>query len=125
MKQTIFFVVTAKPESKANEKARNPITGQYYKGKKYQDFEDMVGWEAKKSLPKNFKLFTKPGLSVIINCFFTNRKNAIDVANIPKSITDALQGIVYDNDNKPDCLIVRREFGYKNSHFSVEVSGEL
>ena len=82
--------------SKDNSKAFNPITHRCYLDPKYKAFEDRVRWETKaqyhgKPLEGNL-------VCEITACFEDNRR--CDVGNLSKSLLDALQGLLYENDKQ-------------------------
>jgi len=62
-------------------------------------------------------------LKVSYTYFFQNRRKS-DIANREKLLSDAMEGIVFDNDEQIDCMIQNRG-GVDKEHPRVEVSIEI
>jgi Holliday junction resolvase RusA-like endonuclease len=88
--------------SKDNSKAFNPITHRSYLDPKYKAFEDRIRWETKS------QYHGKPlegDLKCVIIAHFKDKRHC-DIGNLSKSVLDALQGILYDNDKQIVVLCV-------------------
>lgn len=102
LSETITLVVPGRPVLKSNYKATNRAGAYFNKAAAY---EETVAKIALCQLQQDgFKtadlpLFPKPA-RVAIDIIVTVKSNAGDATNYPKSICDALQGIVYDNDSQ-------------------------
>ena len=82
--------------SKDNSKCYSPTAHRYYLDPKYKAFEDRIRWETKS------QYHGKPlegNLSCKIEAYFKDKRRC-DVGNLSKSLLDALQGILYENDKQ-------------------------
>lgn len=82
--------------------------GKCYIPKRFKDFDSSVITLARAQLPNNFSLL-EGSLYVIIECGFKRAKGRpLDSGNIPKSILDALNGVVWKDDGLIDYLYIKR-----------------
>lgn len=83
--------------SKDNQKRGTNKGGQYFVRKEFQEYEKSVKAQAINQMGSR-ELLTMP-LFVVINFYF-NSKTRPDLFNAPKSLLDALKGIVYKDDRQ-------------------------
>lgn len=87
--------------SKDNEKIRNR-SGRYYLSKKYKNFEKLIkDCTAIQLREKYNSIYFEKDVQIQMNLFaYFKSKVHADMWNLPKSLADALQGIVYENDRQ-------------------------
>jgi Holliday junction resolvase RusA-like endonuclease len=94
------FEFDIKPISKDNEKICNS-KGRFFLSQKFKNFEEEIKWNTIKQLTgkyKGFKLL-EGSLRVGIWFHFTDNHRR-DLFNLPKSICDALNRVVYKDDSQ-------------------------
>jgi len=100
MAEDIMLRFNFKLISKDNEKIQNK-QGKYFLSKKYKDFEKLIRDCAYIQLRnKKMEPFEKDAhLKMKIFVYYKTKVHP-DLWNIPKSLADALQGVVYENDRQ-------------------------
>jgi len=104
MPNYLVLKFTGKPISKDNlklvSKYPSKKTGKHYTilSAKYKNYEKDLKEQARSQLPKGFKPYE---CNVWISLFlhFKDRRHG-DILNLPKSICDAMQGVLYKNDKQ-------------------------
>lgn len=98
---TISFTFNITPKSKDNVKAFNK-SGRAYLPKEYQQYEEDLSLMALMQMREcGFEKPIDKDLFVTkLNFYFPYKPTNVDFFNFTKSIFDALQGIVYKNDNQ-------------------------
>jgi len=91
----IILTFPFKAISKDNEKRYN-ASGRAFTSKKFKDFEEQVKWTAKSQYQGEL---LNSDLRVDMYFWFKTKVHC-DMYNLPKSIADALQGIIYANDRQ-------------------------
>lgn len=94
---TIKLVIKGKPISKDNQKRSIGKNGRYFTRPEYRDYEESVRDQAFLQLRDHKPLDCD--LFVMLIFFFPNKKHC-DLWNAPKSVGDALNGIVWKNDKQ-------------------------
>jgi len=103
---SLYFPI--KPEPKL--RARKGKFGNWYTPDKTKNFEYQITMYAKQRLPKGFKPYSKVPLTVVIEYGMAQPKSSKkdgyhiikpDLDNLIKSVTDALNGLVWED----DCII--------------------
>ena len=93
------FLFPVRAISKSNEKIFNKY-GRMFTSKKFKDFEETIRFSCKSQLPPRFEMYDKTvKLEVSITCYFKNDIR-LDASNIPKSLTDALNKLVWTDDRQ-------------------------
>jgi len=110
--------------SKDNEKLKG-LHGKFYLSKKYKNFEMQVKLMARSQMVKSkLELFgANQDLRMEIYASFKSKVHA-DMWNLPKSLSDALQGVVYENDRQIKYGDISILEGEESNNFRVYV-GEL
>jgi len=104
MRDYISLTFRGKPISKDNEKliSKHPSakTGRHYTylSTKYKIYEKSLKRQAWQQLPKDFKPLEK-NVWVSLFFYFKNRRHG-DILNLPKSICDAMNGILWKDDRQ-------------------------
>lgn len=100
-KDGITLIFSFRLISKDNFKCANR-QGRQFLSKEFKDWEYKVKYEAGRQIPRLtvLPIFNKEEELIIkVMAYFTNKKHS-DTTNLFKGIDDALQGIVYPNDNQ-------------------------
>lgn len=84
--------------SKDNEKILNK-RGRYFLTDKFKDFEKDLKLIAGSQLPNDFEKFINENLCVTLLFTFKNKVHC-DLFNLPKSVCDAMNGILWDDDRQ-------------------------
>lgn len=96
----IKFTINQRVTSKDNVKVIGRH-GKYFLPREYKDWEKLVNEEAfyktRGQMKEPFPLKSKLRMSIV---FYMNNAGKRDVGNYQKSILDALQGVIYANDNE-------------------------
>ena len=104
--------------SKDNEKIYNRA-GRFFLSPKFKEFENKIRMYAKKQYKKEP---LQGDLTVELAVAYHNKRHC-DASNAPKSCFDALQGLLYNNDNQIKHLIVDIWEGKEyNEHFVITVN---
>ena len=106
----------------------NPVPKQSYrhskKGnwqpKRVTDWEETVGWAAKQA----YRGEPTDKRYCVRLTFWRKGKRKVDVGNLTKPVLDAMQGIIYIDDEQVDRLIINREYDAENCGVEV-VIGEI
>lgn len=100
MVKQILLLFEFKLISKDNEKIQNR-QGKYFLSPKYKSFEKLIRDTAFFQMRSmSFEPFSKDAnLQMIIRTYFKTKVHA-DMWNLPKSLGDALQDVVYKNDKQ-------------------------
>lgn len=88
-----------------------------YMSKECKALKEDYMWQAKSQWNKET---LKGELSVIINLFF-GTKRKVDWDNFHKLSMDALEGIVYDNDNQIRSVIVTKGYDKENPRITIGI----
>lgn len=97
MMQSVWITIPGRPLSKDNEKITNRL-GKPFLSKKFKDYAAFIKREAERQMkehgwtPFNIPVFVK------MEFFFKNDVR-LDLFNAPKSVCDALNGIVWEDDH--------------------------
>lgn len=95
--QKVLITIDERPLSKENEKFWNKHVGRPFTSKKFKDYEERVRITARKQMyDGKWSMFQIPVFCYIK--FYFKSDIRYDLLNAPKSVLDALQGIVYTND---------------------------
>jgi Holliday junction resolvase RusA-like endonuclease len=101
--------------SKDNEKCRSS-SGRYYLSSQYKAFEGTLKMLARAQLNRiypDFKMFEK---DVIVQLqFYFKDKRHCDTFNLPKSVCDAMTGILYRDDKQIKAGAVERVYTNKEA----------
>lgn len=92
----IEFTNYAKPISKDNEKIRNK-QGRVFKSKRFKRFEESVKYDAYEAMNGNPPM--TDDVVVTLHFYFPDKRRC-DLFNAPKSVCDALNGVVYIDDKQ-------------------------
>ena len=92
------FEYSIYPITKDNEKIMNR-QGKYFLSSKYKNYEKAIALETIKQWPPGFKRIASRVRIKRLLFKFSNKRHS-DLANLLKSIFDALQGILYFNDKQ-------------------------
>lgn len=95
--QKIILTIEGRPMSKDNEKFWNKHAGRPFTSKKFKDYEINVKMQAKSQMNKNGWVIFKEPLFCIMKYYFKSNVR-LDIFNSPKSISDALNGTVWEDD---------------------------
>jgi len=108
--------------SKDNEKIQNR-TGKYFLSKKYKDFEKLIKDSTFVQMHNNKLDSFAPGVQLKMEIFaYFKTKVHADMWNLPKSLSDALQGIVYKNDKQIKAGTISITEGWDEDKFTVYVN---
>lgn len=92
----IKFTHYGKPISKDNEKIRNK-QGRIFKSKRFRQFEQSVRYDAQIAMQGNPPIEGDVRATLV---FYFPDKRRTDLFNAPKSVCDALNGVVYIDDKQ-------------------------
>lgn len=99
---TLHFKGRAKSKDNYKIISRYPSkkTGRYhyYLCKEYEDYEEELKRQAQSQLPKGWKPL-EGNLWVSLFFYFKDHRHG-DITNLPKSICDAMEDVVYKNDKQ-------------------------
>lgn len=108
--------------SKDNEKIQNR-NGKYFLSKKYKDFEKLIKDSTFVQMHNNKLDSFAPGVQLKMEIFaYFKTKVHADMWNLPKSLSDALQGIVYKNDKQIKAGTISITEGWDEDKFTVYVN---
>ena len=97
MKELKRIVIKGKPISKDNQKRGQSRSGRFFIRPEYRKYEDNVGLQAAAQMigqpPFKDDLF-------VVFVFYLKNKRHCDLLNLPKSLCDALNGIVWEDDRQ-------------------------
>lgn len=80
---------------------------------RYKLWESEIKRQAKEQLPKDY-IPTKNEINLTIE-FYLKDKRCPDLQNLPKSVCDALNGVVWEDDRQISEVHLFRKFGYEKS----------
>ena len=115
-KSTVHITIKGRPISKDNEKFFNRRSGRPFTSARFKDYEENVRLQAAA------QMIGKPPIEgdiMMMMVFWFQNRTRPDLFNAPKSIADALQGIVYQNDKQ--VTIGYLQCLYDNANPRVEV----
>ena len=118
MAKTISLKFPMRAISKDNEKIRNR-QGFVFTSKKYKDFEKQIKFYAM----SQYKGEVLGGdLEVNLTFHFTNKVHC-DLYNLPKSVCDALQNIIYKSDKqiKKGTVELLEDKSLETDFFTIEI----
>lgn len=112
--EKLTFDIPLRLISKDNFKCRSK-SGFYFIPKRFKEFDSSLIAYVKKQLPDNFKIIDKNEIEVELRFGLAKKAGGIpDTGNAPKSVLDALNGVLWVDDRQIDYLLIKRE---KNAVF--------
>lgn len=117
----ICFSFFLRAISKDNEKCFNRHTGRPFTSKRFKAFEEELRYLLKRQLPEGFTPFMEEGLVVELTTTFCDRRRP-DVGNVPKSILDAFNKLLWKDDKLITTLITSIEYG-KEDKIELNILG--
>lgn len=119
---TVILHFDFKLISKDNEKIQNQ-KGRYFLSDKYKSFEKQIKDTAFIQLQENYNsVFFENGVDLEMHIYtYFKTKVHPDMWNLPKSLADALQGIVYRNDRQIKSGKITITEGWERDSFNVHI----
>jgi len=121
--QYIAFTVQGNAVTKSNAHGMTGKSGRMvmFVPKKYKDYEKAIKAEAAQAMQNaNMKPFT--GDCIMLLRYYYDTRRLRDVQNLPKSTCDALNEIVYEDDNQVKRMIdMGKFFDKENPRVEIEV----
>lgn len=113
----ISITIPMRPITKDNDKSYDPRTGKFFKARRFAAFETACRLHALsqyKGKPLEGRLVVR------MNFYFTDNKMP-DLFNLPKSVADAMNGVLWGDDRQIVNGILSKSVGVRNEiHVIVE-----
>ena len=105
------FIFPLRGISKDNEKIMNR-SGRFFLSRKFKDFEEALKGYFLTSKTEGFKMFSDEDLCVTLNFTFKDKRHC-DAFNLPKSVCDSMNGILWKDDRQIKSGSVEVNYGDK------------